>query len=531
MRIVFCFIPCNNNLFNELKQNLGNIISEGVTSSEYKWFVSCIQNNDFFCIHQSMGKNNQKLSVTRNLIQSIINELKKQQQNIKGPISAWVFRHHTSGDESATDQPGDYIDSLQEKYVKPFANNQSRTLNEFLNKLGKKNQPHLTFNDPLIIVFTPSGRQNGEWEKSIEVASKNKGNFYDDDLNPTNDENKIRVVEFKINNNYTILFVKEDGDRTNPLDNLLNKILSDTKWKDIAEKYVAVHDLTNYINDVSQFKNQVKQICDFHHYDSGIHKEFWVLLIKFLDEVEKGSPNIKNICEEIIKKIDELSKNIIQSLPLLKHRIAHLFLALDIDLQGISEVEDKKIEYLKEVLDEKKNEPKDNQDNPCYYRQKLADLWYMVVKKDFSSQKINECEIVRPTQNENSLPERKAIIDLIEDEKKKNEEVKKYWKLLLKICGLKFDNNNPFDSSKINPDENLPIIKFMCLMDSKIKKNKIEQQDVNKILNYFSELNNNKGWEVKGAKPEVIKSFHDWFCALIDCLDKIREKLKNEQGK
>jgi len=519
MRIVFCFIPCSYDMFNEFTRTLGVIIS-GATNSNYKWFVSRIQNNDFFCIHQSMS-NNQKLRVTQNLIQSIISnskqklkqKLKHQQQNITESISVWVFRHHTFGDERATDQPGVYIDSLQENNVIPFVNQQNKTLDWFLNELRRGSQPHLhlTINDPLIIVFTPSGRANGEWEKSIEVARKNKGSFYDDDLNPTDDENKIRVVEFKINNNYTILFVKEDGDRTHPLHDLLNKILNDTKWKDIAEKYVAVHDLRKYINDVSQFKNKVKQICDFHHYDYGTHKEFCDLLIKFLDEVEKGSSNIEDTCKKIIEKIKELAKEIIiKNFSLLKHRIMNSFLDLDIDYQGIKEVNEKDKnktkEYLDKVLASKKSKRKKSKQN--YYKQKLVNLWfYLTGKNDL---KINETKI---TLGKDQLPNQKSILDLINElDNEKKDAIEKQWRSLLNHVGLKV-NNDPFNVSKISVDENSEIVKYLENLDEMIQDQ--SKRDINKFLGKIEKMED-------GQKKITYFDFHQWYLKLGDLLESLK---------
>jgi len=196
-----------------------------------------------------------------------------------------------------------------------------------------------------------------------------------------------------------------------------------------------------------------------------------------------------------------------------------LFLPLDIDLQGISEVENaKKIEYLKEVLNEKKSNH--------YYRQKLADLWYIITGRNNFEGKVNDCEIIKPQHDlKDLLKENKAIIGII-NESGKQDKVKNLWEILLNLCGIKYAQ----DSSQYSVI-NSPIFSFMCLMDKKIEKNMIEKHDVEDILNYFSKLNGNKGWEINEANPEIIKSFHDWFCALMDCLDKIREKLKDEQGK
>jgi len=228
---------------------------------------------------------------------------------------------------------------------------------------------------------------------------------------------------------------------------------------------------------------------------------------------EKNSDKLVEELWEYFSKEKKI-KEYIKKFSLLKHRIAHLFLPLDIDLQGINEVEDaKKIEYLKEILNEKKGKPH-------YYRQKLADLWYSVTGEDFDG-KVNDCGIPKAQEDWKKLVnENKAIIDLIK-ESEKQDKVKDLWEILLNLCGIKYDSDS-FDKTKYSA----PIFGFMCLMDKKIRKNTIEKGDVEEILNYFKE-----GWKVKGANPEIIKSFHDWFCALDNCLDKIRKGLKDEQGK
>jgi len=379
--------------------------------------------------------------------------------------------------------------------------------------------------DPLIVIFTNT--DHDEWWKAIKV---NNATFNDDNCQLINnsDKEKIRIAEFKVDNNYTVLFVKENdyGADKGGINNLLSQILD--QWGKIFSKeniYVAVHALSDYAKDENvdgfkdEFKDKVNYICDFHHVKTDPDRGFCELLIKFLEEVENGSIEIKDTCEKIIGKIKELTIRVIQNFSLLKHRIAHLFLPLDIDLQGISEVENaKKIEYLKEVLNEKKSNH--------YYRQKLADLWYIITGRNNFEGKVNDCEIIKPQHDlKDLLKENKAIIGII-NESGKQDKVKNLWEILLNLCGIKYAQ----DSSQYSVI-NSPIFSFMCLMDKKIEKNMIEKHDVEDILNYFSKLNGNKGWEINEANPEIIKSFHDWFCALMDCLDKIREKLKDEQGK
>jgi len=406
--------------------------------------------------------------------------------------------------------------------------------------------------DPLIIIFTEevhktTGEIYGrpEWKEAI---GNKKATFYDNNLNKLrNKVNKtqIRMVEFKVDDYYTMLFVKENDygiSKDKPLDALLNEILSHSNWKDIEEKYVAIHDLKNYIKDVSQFEDKVKYLCGFHHYASGLDKEFCELLVEFQNNIKSNNSHqaIKN-CEEIIKKIEELSKKtVLERLSLLKHRIAHLWLPLDIDLQGIREVMSSEFgvqnsgkkrkraeDYLKDVLT-----AKDGQ----FYRQKLAKLQYTVAGEYVNFSQVNgniecqngeiqECIPVTPQNTENLLADNKSIYDLILESKKIDILKSQEWTNLLNLCGLEKDGTDK-DFKPLH-FQHSPILYFMCLMDCRIKEKRYN--NVEEILNFFTALDNGKGWELKGANPEAIKSFHDWFCALDNTLDDLRNLIKPEK--
>ncbi len=218
--------------------------------------------------------------------------------------------------------------------------------------------------DPLIIIMTLektslAGEGEGEivgYAEWVEILKCNKAKFYNDSLNQITKNHSVRIAEITLDN-YTVLFVKEN-DYENKGEQLLNNILINNKWKYIEPKYVAVHALKHYIKDISQFKNKVKYICDFHHYtehESKIDYEFCQLLLEFLKYFEnKQSAEAKNNCEEIIKKIEELSKKIVlERLTLLKHRIITLWLPLAIDIQGLSEVnEDNAQNYFEKIKED-----------------------------------------------------------------------------------------------------------------------------------------------------------------------------------
>lgn len=220
----------------------------------------------------------------------------------------------------------------------------------------------------------------------------------------------------------------------------------------------------------------------------------------------------------------------------LKHRIAHLFLSIDVDLQGIAvlrkQVAGGEVQnaantpeaYLKDVLEKKEK---------TYYRQKLADLQFLVVKVSGGKKKpFLECDgepsgdWVRPTLSESNLPDDKAIVDLISEEKRNDDSVILLWSALINLSGLKAeDPNKPFEN--INPDTNSRIFKFMCLMDCKIDKmNNITENDVDDLTHFFAKIEDDNGWTVEGANPSPIKCFNDWFCALDDCIEKLRNMIR-----
>jgi hypothetical protein len=407
------------------------------------------------------------------------------------------------------------------------------------------NIPPIVF-DPLIIIFTEqitdrTGKIEGydEWLKAINI----KADFYNNKFkkfSPKNkqDKGKIRIAEFKVDNNYTVLFVKENdyvGDKKkknktkNGINNLLSRILK--KWgKNVGKNiYVAVHALSNYAKDKDvdgfkkEFNSKVAYICDFHHIDE--YKEFTDALIKFLDLINKNNTReaIKK-CEEIKKLIEKFSKQTIKNFSLLKHRIAHLFLPLDIDLQGIYEVskqsKDEAVKYLKEVLENKNK-------NPTFYRQKLADLQFMVAKVK---------GVGGTSLTENDLPDNKSILDLLPDLLPEDKTiVKEEWEMLLKLSGLglKENKNNLFNKEDLEVKVDSGIFVFMKLLDDKIGKyckdeKSININDVNEILDAepLKKLLEEIGFHSFSLNP-----FSHWYNFLNSYLDKLREKIVKEEEK
>ena len=250
------------------------------------------------------------------------------------------------------------------------------------------------------------------------------------------------------------------------------------------------------------------------------------MLLKKIDNNLGNLPQIlpswKKLKEEVGKK------NLIK----LIHRIAHLFLPLDIDLMGIDEVKGRKTDdgknaqeiYLEDVLREK---------DEAYYRQKLAKLQYIVAgehvifsqadgKIECGNGEIRECSPVAPQNADNLLSDNKSIYDLILESDKKNVVDSKEWQSLKLLSGLeKIDKNadekNP--TSKIYKPINYtssPILQFMCLLDCKIQKVKnskpIKLTDVQEILGF--------DWKGLISNPEG-NPFHSWFCELMQELEKL----------
>lgn len=160
-------------------------------------------------------------------------------------------------------------------------------------------------------------------------------------------------------------------------------------------------------------------------------------------------------------------------LSILKHRIAHLFLPIDLDLQGITEVlysqkdEGKAKEYFIEAFSKKKL---------C---QKLKEA-KKIVNGDKSA-------------SEDML--KKGIKGVVGVDSIKDEEQKKSVKEILEQI-----------ESLLNNDT-----------------------DINKLAEIINKDNNNGFRDLEGYLKEVKegkkKSFNDWLCALDDCLDRFREAL------
>lgn len=283
------------------------------------------------------------------------------------------------------------------------------------------------------------------------------------------------------------------------------------------------------------------QIAFIENYSSAmirkdIYKKIETLCRSCGAQVNNSDDLIKELWEYFSK--EKKNEENVKPFSLLKHRIAHLFLPLDIDLQGIKEVKKSEargqkqdgtsVRYLEDVLKDKE---------PAYYRKKLADLWFIIAggKVDFSKAngaleckngKITQCEPVPLTDEDkqNLLADGMSILDLIEKSEKK-EEIKKSneWENLLELAGLKNVNDNKYEPKKFGES---PILKFMCELDSRITDQKYDEID--KILK-FDELDKMLASDFSHLTSDI--SFHRWFCALDECLDKLRSELKEDKNR
>jgi len=205
--------------------------------------------------------------------------------------------------------------------------------------------------DPLIVIFTHT--EHNEWWKALE---SNKATFYDDNLKVLKpiidaDKEKIRIAEFNVDNNYTVLFVKENnyGADEGGINDLLSQILNQEQWKNFPKEdiYVAVHALYDYAKDgdvdgfKKEFKDQVNYICNFHHTDDEpLYKQFCGnegALIKFFDELNKsdGSNKAEELCNDLIKLIIKISGKDIRDISILKHQIINYLEPLRVDIDGL----------------------------------------------------------------------------------------------------------------------------------------------------------------------------------------------------
>lgn len=201
----------------------------------------------------------------------------------------------------------------------------------------------------------------------------------------------------------------------------------------------------------------------------------------------------------------------------LKHAIAHCFLSIDVDIQGISaawsEGKNESKEYFTEVLWGKENEVYANLKSEGYYLGRLRDA------REYAGLFGNRSDNINKIIQESELPNDNQ-----------------WWKYIKQLLG----------DERTDGELNSPIYPLFDSLDILLKegigKCRNEQYDLldNKgmqsFVEYFGDLqrcwNERRNiitpWEFNECFEKLIGkkekySFHDWFIALNDGLDKLRE--------
>jgi hypothetical protein len=242
---------------------------------------------------------------------------------------------------------------------------------------------------------------------------------------------------------------------------------------------------------------------------SGKHWELW----EFIHEEPSLIYNCLSGKEDIYECLLTygLKKNIIEPFSLLKHSIMTSFLDLDIDWQGIKEVNEKDKKnakkYLNAILEKKSKN---------YYCQKLVNLWfYLTGNKDL------KIESIHSSLEKDKLPYKKSVLDLINelDNDRKNN-LKEKWTNLLSHVGLNVDLNDPYNIEKIKKDKESLIIFYLQNLDLMSQQNK-EDKNVNIFLGKFE-----KKEDSKKEKEIIYFNFHEWYLKLGDLLEELKSFLE-----
>ncbi len=229
-------------------------------------------------------------------------------------------------------------------------------------------------------------------------------------------------------------------------------------------------------------------------------------------------------------------------LSVLKHDIAHFFAPLDLDLQHAATLPAaQQPAYIADALK-----------GGDYYRRRLADLWWVVVRGrvDGKTWLVESEPCARPESSE--LPGRllepsrgrdallrgaedRSVVELIDDDARQDSVVRSVWPSLLAFCGLTSSDSGPFDTRAIRPScrefgdkADAPIFEFVCLLDGLFGTSKgtgVTKTSVTRLLSHFANLESGDGWRVT-RHDTPIRSLHDWALAVDDCLGTIRDHAK-----
>lgn len=208
-------------------------------------------------------------------------------------------------------------------------------------------------------------------------------------------------------------------------------------------------------------------------------------------EIEAEWFSEKTPHEDVISKFSDL-----------KHKIVHIFLPLDVNMDCIERVNEKNkpkkmIECFEDFLQEQ-----------------------LVRGKKFSA-KLDELHriIYLDTKGKNDK-KNDTIFAVLEAITKEKPDYKKIfmdnWENILKYAGVSCNNENPFDVENFNPNDDAPIKKFFKELDKALEnKNKITENGITKILSHF-----------KNQREYDCDDFHGWFEKLIKTLENLRRDLQ-----
>lgn len=250
----------------------------------------------------------------------------------------------------------------------------------------------------------------------------------------------------------------------------------------------------------------------------------WIYKGEDSDEtIERVSELLTRINKEpsVRPKLQPSQRKQVEFLTGLKHSIAHCFLSIDIDLQGVREAlqtqsEEKAIVYLWNTLGAKSDEE--------YYSKKLDYARFLIVGEDRFK---DGAELDKPT-----LPEGKSIQDLAE--MSDNPQAEAWLRVVRMLLGIDGDYKIEEFFSKL--DEKIPEFKALGDDESEVeaKLKATEKQEYSKYLHEvlkFPPIDRDSLFEHCGVQPtdedkkrfpNQINSFHDWCRTLDDAMDRLR---------
>lgn len=337
----------------------------------------------------------------------------------------------------------------------------------------------------LLVVITT--KEYELWEKFLQRPDRAliKADKATRDIKKGASDVDANVIKFDLDSsNCTMVMLQEETkNRTTDLLTTLLEWAKDNISPEVV--YIAYH--KGFV-DWSILRRNLPDMkiwgADFIHEQ---YNDIFKTLKKLAQELDNES--FETICS-LIKK-----KQIIEPISFLKHRIAHCFLSIDLDLQSAKE----EGEYLKDILSTKQE---------GYYTNKLNQARCYTVGGNWC----DSAEKWGKEQNQSFQPPDNYILDLLGDSPPKE------WSTVCTLLGLS-------ESDYSEEIESSPIAKFFKKLEEKREKDSIDEDNVDDILNYFTKHISPNGWHVSEANPSYIKSFHDWCCALDDALDRLRASL------